>query len=134
MNLSASTDFLLLCVEYISIPLFCKNNCKIHCLCLPIFCLICILIHLKPTHILFGLCFDSFKNFWKALVIITPFLSLKGVNKSCIFAINFTNNCKIWNPLSNLLISCISARSGSNNVFKRWMYFLVLIFSNNWFV
>ena len=51
MNLSAITDFPSLCVEYIFISLFAKPisliYCKIHCLYLPIFYLVCDLILLK---------------------------------------------------------------------------------------
>ena len=68
INLSAGTSFLSLCVSFfryvfISILLFCK----IYFLdllenVLPLF-----------THILFGVQLDSFKFFWKALLIVIHF-------------------------------------------------------------
>ena len=53
MNLSAIADFPSLCVEYVSIPLFCKNDfIDLSQNSLPLY-----------THILFGFCFDSFETF-----------------------------------------------------------------------
>ena len=69
MDLSAITDFQSPCVEYISISLFCKLD------------FIDLLENSLPvsTHILFGLWFDLSKIFPKALAIVVPFLSFKGV-------------------------------------------------------
>ena len=64
--LSVTTDFLSLCAESISMPFF-SNHTFIQ-YWLPL-----------SAHILFGLRFDSSKTFWKALVILIPFLSFKGI-------------------------------------------------------
>ena len=72
INLSATTDFSPLYVEYISILLLCKND---------FIDLLSILLPLS-THILFVLWLDSFKIFWKALVIVMPFLSFKGTSNN----------------------------------------------------
>ena len=66
MNLSATADFPSLCVEYISISLFYKNDLLQSSL--P-----------SSTYILFSLQFDSSKTFWTILVDIIPFLSFKGI-------------------------------------------------------
>ena len=65
MNLLAITDFPPLCVKCIFLSLFCKID-FIRSLSLS-------------THILFGLPVDSFEIPWKALVIVIPFLSFKGI-------------------------------------------------------
>ena len=80
INLLATTDSWL-CVEYISISLSCNHN----------FIEIISLIISLPltTYILSGLQPDSSKNFWKALVIVTPFLVQK--NNPCIFNVNINN-------------------------------------------
>ena len=54
--------------------------CKIHCLCVPIFCLIC-----AP---------NSSKSLWKPLVIATLFLSFKGTNNPWIFTKNIHDTWK----------------------------------------
>ena len=66
INLSAATDFPLLCVEYISIWCFASNH----------------FIHLLEknslhwsTHFLFSLWFDSSRIFWN----VFSFLSFKGI-------------------------------------------------------
>ena len=67
INLLATTDFSSLCVEYISIYLFYKND------------FIDLLKNLLPlsTHILFNLQFDWSKFFWKALVTVAFLYLLK---------------------------------------------------------
>ena len=56
--------------------------------------------------------FDSSKMFWKALVNVIPFLSLKGITHAYLLYIWITHN-KNLNLLLNLLINGISARSAS---------------------
>ena len=68
MNLSAIIDYPLLCIEYIFISLFCKNDFNWSIVKLTAY-----------IYFLFGLRFDSSKNFWNALVIVIPFLSFKGI-------------------------------------------------------
>ena len=72
MNLSETTDFTSLYVEYIFIPFFSNHD------------FIDLLLNSLPlsTHILFGFPLDSFKSFWKALVIVIPFLSFKGITQA----------------------------------------------------
>ena len=69
MNLSVTTDLPSLFVEYISIAFFSSHD------------FIDLVQNSLPlsTHILFGLLFDVPKIFWKALVILIPFLSFKGI-------------------------------------------------------
>ena len=67
--------------------------CKIHCLYLLIFYLACGLIHLK--------CFEK---------QLYCFFSFKGITRAYLLPISITQN-KNLNPLFNLLINCISARS-----------------------
>ena len=100
MNLSAITHFPSLCVEYTSISLFCKTH------------FIDLLKNSLPlsNHILFGLQLDSFKIFWKALVVVILSLSFKGRTHAYMLQISVTDN-KNLNLLWNLLINCISARS-----------------------
>ena len=62
------------------------------------------------THTLFGLGLDSFKIFGKALVIVIPFLSFKGIIHVYLLNKSITHN-KYLNPLLNLLINDISAGS-----------------------
>ena len=64
MNLLATTDFVSLCVSYISV-LFSRS-----------YDLIGLLWNSQPlfNHILFSLRLDSFKNYWKALIIRKTFL------------------------------------------------------------
>ena len=62
------------------------------------------------AHILFGFLLDSFKNFWKALVIVIPFSSFKRRTHVYLLKISMTYNEKQI-PLLNVLINCISARS-----------------------
>ena len=64
--------------------------CRIHCLYLPIFYLVSDFIHLKFIR--------------KPSVIVILFLSLKGKTHTYF-------NIHILNPLLNLFINCISARS-----------------------
>ena len=108
MNLSATTDFVSLCVKYIYIALFSNHLLQNS---LPL-----------STHILFGLYhldlryvydvfdrtwrFDSSKNVWKTLEI----LSFKGTIYAYFLKISIIHNKKRI-PLLNLLINCISARS-----------------------
>ena len=62
-------------------------------------------------HILFGLRVDLPKMFWKALVIITPFLSFKGKTQAYLLKTFVTHN-KYQIPLLYLLINCIFCKSG----------------------
>ena len=62
------------------------------------------------AHTLFVLRFDSSKTFWKALIVVIPLLSFKGINHEYLLWMSIANN-KNLNPLSNLLLKCISARS-----------------------
>ena len=94
INLSVTTDCTLLCVEYIYILFFCGRDC----------------IDVLSGHILFGLRLDSFKISWKALVIVAPFLSFKGITHVYLLKISIALNKK-RTLLLNLLISCLSARS-----------------------
>ena len=96
MNCSAATDFPSLCVEYIPISVFSSHD------------FINLLKNSLPlsTHSLFGLWLDSFKFFWKALVIGIPFLFFKGITHAYLLFHNKNLNC-----LLDLLINCISARS-----------------------
>ena len=64
------------------------------------------------THTLFGLQIDSFKTFWKALVIVVPLLSFQRVTHAYLPKISMRYN-KNLNLLSNLLINCILLRSAS---------------------
>ena len=88
------------------------------------------------THILFGLRLDSSKVFWKALVIVIPFLSLKGITNVYLLKISITHNKKRI-PWLNLLINCISARSipqilyiTNKYTFPFWN-FLIIYLSNS---
>ena len=67
MNLSATINFSLLCIEYISISLSCNHD------------IIDLLQNLLPlsNHVLFGLQLNSSDIWCKELVIIIPFLSFK---------------------------------------------------------
>ena len=62
------------------------------------------------THILLGFLSDSFKIFWKALIIVIPFLSFKGKIQAYLLKISITHN-KNLNHLLNFLINYISAKS-----------------------
>ena len=62
------------------------------------------------THIFLGLQLDSSKIFWKALVLVIPFLSFKGITHVHLLKISVTHNKKRI-PLLNLLINCVSGRS-----------------------
>ena len=72
INLSAATDFPLLCVEYTSILLLCNHE------------FIDLLQNSPPwsTLILFGLWPNASKILWETLVIVTPFLFFKGVTQA----------------------------------------------------
>ena len=70
MNLSATTDFPSLCVEYISIS------------------------YSITYHISFGLRLDPQKIFSKVLVIAKPFLSFKGIAHAYLLKISITHNKK----------------------------------------
>ena len=100
INFSRITDFPSLCIEYISIAFFLAMisliYCKIHCLYLP--------------YTLFGLQLGLSNTFWKALKIVIPFLSFKGITHAYLLKISITHNKKQI-PLLNLLINCISAIS-----------------------
>ena len=100
INFSRITDFPSLCIEYISIAFFLAMisliYCKIHCLYLP--------------YTLFGLQLGLSNTFWKALKIVIPFLSFKGITHAYLLKISITHN-KRRIPISNLLINCISATS-----------------------
>ena len=61
------------------------------------------------THILFGLWLDSSNIFWKALVIVVPFLSFTEITYASLLKILMAHNEQLI-PLLNLLINCISAR------------------------
>ena len=61
------------------------------------------------THILFGLWLDSYNIFWKALVIVVPFLSFTGITYASLLKIPMAHNEQLI-LLLNLLINCISAR------------------------
>ena len=94
LNLSATTDFPSLCVEYISMSFLTSHD------------FIDLLWNLLPlsTHILFGLGFYSCKIFWKALVIIIPFLSFKGIAHAYLLKIQIKQNKKL-KPLSKLFVN-----------------------------
>ena len=100
MNHSAATDFPSLCVQYIAISFFLTIN-FVDILQNPLS---------LWTHILFGLWFDLSKTFWKELVIVIPFLSFEGITQDYMLQISITHN-KNLNPLLNLLINCICAKS-----------------------
>ena len=68
------------------------------------------LYHYSAKWFLFGLWFHSSKIFWEALVIGIPFLSFKGITHAYLLQISITHN-KNLNPLLNLIINCISAKS-----------------------
>ena len=59
------------------------------------------------THILFGFLLNSLRIFWKALVIVIPFLSIKGISQAYLLWISITHNKK-RKTLLNLLINCIT--------------------------
>ena len=63
-----------------------------------------------PTHILLGLQLDLSEIFWKALVIVIPLSSFRGITHAYLLKISITHNKKRL-PLFNLLINCILARS-----------------------
>ena len=63
---------------------------------------------LLSAHIVFGLQLDCFKIFWKALIIVIPLLSFKGIAHEYLLQMSIKQNL---NPLLNWLINCISARS-----------------------
>ena len=100
MNLSATTGFSSLYVQYISTEYFSSYG------------FIDLLQNSLPlsTHILFGLRLDSSKVFIKALGIVIPFLSFKGITYVYLLKISITHNKKRI-TLLDLLINCISARS-----------------------
>ena len=81
INLLATTDYPSLCLEYMSISFFSS------------FDFIDLLLNslLLFTSTLFGLRLNSFKTFWKALLIATPFLFLLLNEWPCIFTINVNN-------------------------------------------
>ena len=60
--------------------LFWLIYCKIHLFYLPIFYLVCGLIHLK--------------NFWEALITVIPFLSFKGTIHAYLLKVSLTHNKK----------------------------------------
>ena len=62
------------------------------------------------THIFFGFLVESSNIFWNALTMVIAFLSFKGTTQAYLPKISITNN-KNLNPLLNLLINCISAKS-----------------------
>ena len=62
------------------------------------------------THILFDLCQNASKIFWKALVVATLSLSFKGTTHAYIRKISMTLD-KNWNRLLHLLSNYISART-----------------------
>ena len=99
INLSATTDFTSLCIEYISVWLSCNHDFTD---------LLKNLLHLS-TGILFGLRLVWAKIFWEALVILTSFLSVKGIIHAYSLKISITHDKRI--ALLNLLIKCISVRS-----------------------
>ena len=119
---SCICKFCSLCVEYISISLSCYHG----------FTDLLPESLLWPSHILFGFRPDSAKIFWKVLSIIIPFLYFKGTtpppththtqNYKMNFLIKLTywlHICKITTP---------------NIVYKRWVHFWFIKFSNNLFV
>ena len=102
INLSAATVFPLLCVKYIFISLSCNHVllicCKIHCIYLPMFCLVYIKTHLIFLEQLFLL----------LLVTVIAFLSFKESAPAYLLQMSHVKN---QNLLLNLLINCISATS-----------------------
>ena len=70
--------------------------CKIHCLYLPTFSLVCDLIFLNI--------------FWKALLIVIPLLSFKEITYAYLMKMSRIHNENL-NPLLNLFVKCVSARS-----------------------
>ena len=58
------------------------------------FSLIYCKIHSLSTHILFGLPLDSYKTFQKTIVIVTPFLPLKGTNYALKLKISIAHDKK----------------------------------------
>ena len=69
------------------------------------------------------------------LTIVTPFLSFKGITHAYLLKISIKHN-KNLNPLLNLLINCLSARSAPQTLLplNGEYTFLFFTFSNNWFV
>ena len=123
INLSAATNFPSLCIEYVSISLSFNHFLKeILSNSLPL-----------STYILFGIVLDSFKNFWKALVIVISYLSFKATTQAYLLKILITHN-KNLNPLLNLFINCISANQPPKFVFESRINCSFFKFSNNWFV
>ena len=100
MYLYITKDFPSLCVEYIFMLFFTSLN----------FIDLLKKLLLWSSQILFCLQLDPFKILWKTLVIVIPFLSFKGITHAYLLKISITHN-KNLNPLVNLLIKFISARS-----------------------
>ena len=84
------------------------------------------------THILFGLQLDLSKIFWKALVIVKPISSFKGIIHVYLLKLSITHNKKRI-LLLNLIINCILVRSPPQILSIKISVFF-LEFSNNWFV
>ena len=85
-------------------------------------------------HILFGLRSDLLKTFQKALTIVTPFLSFKGITHAYLLKILITHNKNLI-PLLNVLINWISARlAPASLVFTWWINSCFLKCFDNWFI
>ena len=114
INLSATTDFFSLSVEYISMLLFCKND----------FTDLLYNSLSLSTYILFGLQLDSWilRIFLKRLILIdwffitigncNPFLSLKGITPTYLLKASKTRNEK-WIRSLHLLIIFKPLRSAT---------------------
>ena len=89
-----------------------------------------------PVHILLRLQFDSFSNFWSALVIVPLFLSFDEVTKAYLLKTWIIHNLKRV-PLLYLLIYCIPARAASHMLSLedeytwRFLNFLIVVLCNS---
>ena len=111
INLSTTIDFSSLCFEYISISLSYNHDVTdLLYNSLPLF-----------SHILFSLCLNSSQIFWKALVIVIPFISFKEIIHVYLLKISITHNQKQI-PLLNLLVNFISAKSAQQILFIKHEY------------
>ena len=64
------------------------------------------------TYILFGLPLDLCRIFWKALVIVIPIFSFKGITQAYLLSISITHNKNLIPFIKRtLFINCISAKS-----------------------
>ena len=88
------------------------SNCNFYDIYLPIF----YLVYAKTDLI----------KFWKALIIVIPFLSFKRETQVYVLRASMTHNKNRY-PLSYLLINCVSAKSASQLLFLKVKYTLLLL-------